>query len=306
VRIRELSPNQKFQAYLAVRNVILKQGAGGPFLDLRLWDGEFEAVGRVWGFDGQPPRSNTVLWVEGVVGLYNGQTQLILSSFRPAATGEYPAGSFVPRCPVDGTALWERLLQLAGGVTEPRLARLLAVVFADPDLAGRFRQAPGAVRHHHAYLGGLLHHTVAVAERALGMATGDHLDTDLLVAGALLHDLGKVDEYSWDGVVLGMTDKGRFVGHIVLGMITVSCLAAAIPGLDGVFLDRLLHILASHHGKQEWGSPVEPCTREALLVHLADLADARMFKMEEARLAALPGDNWSPPVPELGRIWAGA
>lgn len=305
MRISELSPNQKFQAFLAVRNVILKQGAGGPFLDLRLWDGESEAVGRVWGFDGQPPRSNTVLWVEGGVGLYNGRIQLILSSFRPAEAGEYRAETFLPRCPVDVDELWERLLQLAGRVTDPRLARLLAVVFADPGLAERFRQAPGAVRHHHAYLGGLLHHTVAVTERALALAAGDGLNMDLLVAGSLLHDLGKVDEYSWEGVTLGMTDRGRFVGHIVLGMMIVSCLAASIPGLDGVFLDQLLHILASHHGKQEWGSPVEPCTREALLVHMADLADARLFKMEEAMLSALPGEKWSPPVPELGRIWAG-
>ncbi|MDA8337183.1 MAG: HD domain-containing protein [Peptococcaceae bacterium] len=305
MRIRELSPNQKFQGFLALRNVILKHGGGGPFLDLRLGDGETEAVGRVWGFDGQPPRSNTVLWVEGVVGLYNNQSQLILSSFRPARPEEYRPGTFLPRCPVDGTRLWERLRQLAGLVAEPRLSRLLALVFADPDLAERFRQAPGAVRHHHAYIGGLLHHTVNVTERALALAAGAVLETDMLVTGALLHDLGKMDEYSWDGVTLGVTDQGRFVGHIVLGMITVNRLAGSIPGLDGVFFDRLLHILASHHGKQEWGSPVEPCTREALLVHMADLADSRLFKMEEARLLAPAGENWSPPVPELGRVWAG-
>jgi len=304
LRIRDLTPNQKFQGFLAVRNVILKQGGGGPYLDLRLWDGQTEIPSRMWGFDGQPPRANTVLWVEGTVGLYNGQNQLILSFFRLARPEEYRPGTFVPRCPVDGNRLWERLWELAGRVKEPHLSRLLTVVFTDQDLAGRFREAPGAVRHHHAYLGGLLQHTVGVTERALGMA-GSGLDTDLLVTGALLHDLGKMDEYSWDGVSLEMTDRGRFMGHIVLGMIAVNRLAASIPGLDGVLLDRLLHILASHHGKQEWGSPVEPCTREALVVHLADLADSRLFKMGEARLLAPRGENWSPPVPELGRVWAG-
>jgi len=305
VRIRELSPHQKFQGYLAVRNVILKQGASGPFLDLKLWDGETEAPGRFWGFDGQPPRANTVLWVEGGVGLYNNQIQLTLSSFRSAAAGEYRSDAFLPRCPVDGDLLWERLRRLVREVTRPALARLLSVVFDDPGQAASFRLAPAAVRHHHAYLGGLLHHTVSVTERALAMAVDGRVDRDILVTGALLHDLGKTEEYSWEGVTLGVTDRGRFVGHIALGMIKVSALAASVPGLDGLLLDQVLHILASHHGSRDWGSPVEPCTREAMLVHMADLADSRLFKMEEARAAALPGEKWSPMVPEMGRIWAG-
>jgi len=305
VRIRELSPHQKFQGYLAVRNVILKQGASGPFLDLKLWDGEAEAPGRFWSFEGQPPRPNTVLWVEGAVGLYNNQVQLTLSSFRTAAAGEYRSEAFLPQCPVDVGQLWERLRLLIREVTHPPLAGLLSAVFDNEELAASFRQAPAAVRHHHAYLGGLLHHTVSVTNRVLGLAADDRADRDILITGALLHDLGKTEEYSWEGVSLGVTDRGRFVGHIALGMIKLSGLAASVPGLNAVLLDQVLHILASHHGSREWGSPVEPCTREAMLVHMADLADSRLFKMEEARAAAAPSENWSPMVPEIGRVWAG-
>jgi 3'-5' exoribonuclease len=161
-------------------------------------------------------------------------------------------------------------------VDDPQSKRVLRAVFGDQEFFDRFCVCPGSQSYHHAYLGGLLEHTVAVASlcRALG-AQYPHVDRDLLLCAALLHDIGKCDEIAFD-TAIEYTDEGRLLGHVVLGVRRVRDAVARTRAR--VAPERLMlieHAVLSHHGELEWGSPKRPSTFEALLLHHADNLDAK-------------------------------
>ena len=185
-------------------------------------------------------------------------------------------------------------------IRDPGLSQLLYALFRDnKEFVKAFLAAPAAAYHHHAYLGGLLQHSVSVADRCLSLLTPE-ADADLLVAGALLHDAGKVYDYDWPGIVINMTNSGRLLGHIAQGLLLVDRHAKDCPDLAPERLSLLLHLIASHHGKLEWGSLVEPCTLEAVLLHEADYLDMQIFKLELARSQVTKADGWAR-VPGFGR-----
>lgn len=190
----------------------------------------------------------------------------------------------MPVCPAGREELKEKLWGYIDSVRDPGLSQILyALLRENEEYAEAFFNAPAAVYNHHAFLGGLLQHTVSVAGRCLSLATPE-TDIDLLVAGAILHDAGKVYDYDWSGLVINMTDSGRLLGHITQGMMLVSRHAKECPGLSPGRLSLLLHLIASHHGRLEWGSPVQPCTLEAILLHQSDYLDMQIFKLERGRL----------------------
>jgi len=166
------------------------------------------------------------------------------------------------------------LRELVRLISDAPLARLVRAVFADSAFFERFRDCPASQSYHHAHLGGLLEHTVAVAD--LCRTLGDRypgLDADLLLTAALLHDVGKVDELVFD-TDIAYSDEGRLIGHVVLGVRRVRAAAVRVR-LDESRLVELEHALLSHHGELEWGSPKRPSTLEALLLHHADNLDAK-------------------------------
>lgn len=174
----------------------------------------------------------------------------------------------------------EKLSSLIGKVKLPTLRSLLQRIF-NPVFCERFYRAPAGMKMHHAYLGGLLHHTVDVAELALSMAqTIDHVDTDLVLAGALLHDIGKVKEIS-SNIGFPYTTEGKLLGHISLSVMIVREAAADLKMPDSS-LQQLEHIILSHHGDREKGSPMECVTREAFIVHYADEVNAIMNQFDTA------------------------
>ena len=172
--------------------------------------------------------------------------------------------------------------------------------FADPEFRAKFTQAPAALKIHHAYLGGLLEHTAGVV--TLCRAAADYypgVNRDLLLTGALFHDVGKVESYASQPLIEG-TDQGRLIGHLVLGVQMVSAAIRAIRQEQGeeafpVAAELpLLHLLISHHGKMEWGSPLEPMLLEACLLHQADNMDAEAAKFREAiQNHPRGGGNWT-------------
>ncbi len=174
----------------------------------------------------------------------------------------------------------EKLSSLIGKVKLPTLRSLLQRIF-NPVFCERFYRAPAGMKMHHAYLGGLLHHTVDVAELALSMAqTIGHVDTDLVLAGALLHDIGKVKEIS-SNIGFPYTTEGKLLGHISLSVMIVREAAADLKMPDSS-LQQLEHIILSHHGDREKGSPMECVTREAFIVHYADEVNAIMNQFDTA------------------------
>lgn len=174
----------------------------------------------------------------------------------------------------------EKLSSLIGKVKLPTLRSLLQRIF-NPVFCERFYRAPAGMKMHHAYLGGLLHHTVDAAELALSMAqTIGHVDTDLVLAGALLHDIGKVKEIS-SNIGFPYTTEGKLLGHISLSVMIVREAAADLKMPDSS-LQQLEHIILSHHGDREKGSPMECVTREAFIVHYADEINAIMNQFDTA------------------------
>ena len=187
------------------------------------------------------------------------------------------------------------------------LRALLENFFGDAEFREKFAAAPAAMRNHHAYLGGLLEHTVSVARLAESLlAQRPELDADLLRAGVLLHDAGKVEELA-AGAALHYTDAGYLLGHVALGALMVECRAARVKDFPGRTRLLLLHLLLSHHGRREFGSPVLPATAEALALHHLDNLDAKVNAAAHFSESA-PGDreNWTEYIKMFeGRLYTG-
>jgi len=237
--------------------------------------------------------TGTVIHVDGTVTSYRGVLRVSVTTLRPART--YEPEDLLPAGQRDTTEMIAELRGLIRVVNDPGLAALLKSVFGDRRFMRRFRRCPAAQSFHHAYLGGLMEHTISVARICRGLAAlYPQSDGDLLVAGALLHDIGKVDELVWD-TAIDFTDEGRLLGHVVLGERRVQRAVEALgKGVTKDLATRLSHILVSHHGELEWGSPKRPSTLEALLLHHADNLDAKAAGFSEAsHAAALVDEPWT-------------
>lgn len=198
--------------------------------------------------------------------------QVIVQKVVPP-DGETDLSMLLPTGPIDLESLEVEFQTLIGRIQDEPLQRLVKQVFSGKRYE-RFLRNPAGMRLHHAYVGGLLHHTVCVARLALSMGkTIGGVDLDLILAGALLHDIGKLREIS-AGLGFPYTTEGRLMGHISMGAMLISRIAENIPDLSRIRLDELLHIILSHHGDHEKGSPVFCATKEAFIVHYADETDA--------------------------------
>jgi 3'-5' exoribonuclease len=223
-----------------------------------------------------------VVQVIGEVSLYRDRRQLSVTSIRP-----------LPRHAIDWEALlpsvgtvapyWETLDRWRNDLRAPRLRDTLALFFGDPDFRQCYEQCPASLAGHHAALGGLLKHTAEVAAIARIMARVAGADPELVLAGVLLHDIGKLEAYTWQGP-FRFTDAGALVGHVVLGslMLERRVAAAPRPPCTPFELQLLHHLILSHHGDGTFGAPVRPLTLEAEVLHYADNASARTASMAQA------------------------
>ncbi len=184
---------------------------------------------------------------------------------------------------------------LLASVEEPHLRDLLGRIFGEGSpLWGRYRIAPAAKRYHQAYQHGLLEHCLTVAEAVSAVAlTFAEVDRDVAVTGALLHDIGKLDAYSEDAAAIDLTDVGRLQGEIALGYYIVRREIEQIEGFPQELAWEVLHIVLSHHGSLEYGSPVVPCTREATLVHMIDNLGGRLGSFDRVQHSLPVGERWS-------------
>lgn len=278
--LSNLKLNINIEGLLAVKSAqVLKTRTGDKtYLNLQLTDGCNEISAKQWDYDGETPTAK-VLYIKATVGEYRGEFQLIITSFRPAAPEEYDPKQFLPVCPVPLEELWERWNALASQVQNSQLINLLNLV--KKKYGEKFGEAPGAVTHHHACLGGCLQHSVSVAEMA-SLMWQPGLNRDLLIIGGLLHDIGKIIAYDWSEGILAMSDEGQFLDHIIIGGFLLRDLAKEAE-VEWKLTVKLLHIVASHHGQLEYGSPVVPKIPEAFIIHHCDMVDANVEKMLKVR-----------------------
>ncbi len=221
--ISEFAEGQRVSSLLFVeRKEILTKRDGSPYLSLTLRDGTGVVEARLWDLTPtleSVAREGMVLQVEGDVKVYNGRLQLVISSLKPS---EFPIRELRPKAPVPLSKLTQDVFQMVEEVEDSSYRALLEFFFSSSRLE-ELLEVPGGKRVHHAYVGGLLHHLVSVSRACREMASlYPRIDRDLLMAGALLHDIGKSRELVWEGLSIEYTDEGRFLGHVALGLEMVS------------------------------------------------------------------------------------
>lgn len=251
-----------------------------------------------------------VVEVTGIIGQYRDRRQLQVEAIRPVPPDEVDWSELHPS--IGDPAPWWHLIDTwRAGIRGPRLARTLALLFDDPAFRRRFEQCPASLSGHHARLGGLLQHTCEVAQLVLAIAAvKPEADRDLALAGALLHDIGKLEAYTWEGL-FDTTVGGRVIGHTVLGARMLDRVGSAARSCHPEELDALHHLILSHHGRLEFGAPVLPLSLEAEILSHADLVSARTSSLAEALASESlfrPGDQFSSTSLwelEHRRIWRG-
>jgi 3'-5' exoribonuclease len=296
--IKDLRAGTDLDECYAVRAADVRQRrGGGPYLAVSLGDRTGEVTALVWQNvdrlrDVLEP--GNVVAIQGQVQRYHQQLQVVVRQAEVLALESVDQELFVRSSSVDPELLWGRLTTLIEEIEDPHIRQLLFRIFSDPEVERLFREAPAARSMHHAFRSGLLEHTVSVTTIARSLAGHYLLNADLVVAGALLHDLGKIWELEI-GASIEYTDDGRLVGHIPMETIFVEKKIGELEAFPAEIRRQLLHILLSHHGEYGFGSPRRPKTPEALLVHMTDNMDSKMAGMLEAITAEGSDDEaWTP------------
>jgi 3'-5' exoribonuclease len=300
VALHDLEDGQRVAGVYAVRERELRRKRNGePWLRLSLGDasGAVEAV----SWEDAEARyalagSGSAVYVAGVHEVSDRWgSKIKLSELREAAPEEYSSEDLAPESDVSFDRLESDLRSLLATVQNPQLRELLDVFFGEEsEIWERFRDAPAAKIYHQAYRHGLLEHTISVAQ-AVSAASGffPGIDRDVAIAGALLHDIGKTEAYNDDPLAIDLTDAGRLQGEIPLGYYKVRRRIEEIPGFDPSLAQAVLHIILSHHGTLEHGSPVVPATREAVLVHMIDNLGGRLGSFDRLERQLPEGESWS-------------
>ncbi|MFY9530110.1 MAG: HD domain-containing protein [Candidatus Acidiferrales bacterium] len=242
-----------------------------------------------------------IVKVRGRVKLYNDQKELTLEQVLRAAEHEFDLADFLPHTKADVNQLEAQLRQTVGGIQNPWLKQLLSSFLDDPSILPKFKRAPAAMTMHHAYLGGLLEHVVSLCGLVRAVAAHyPELDVDLLLTGAILHDMGKIEELSYERG-FGYTTRGRLLGHIVIGAALVRKKVESIHDFPEDLATLVEHLLLSHHGTHEFGSPSVPQFREAVVLHYLDDLDSKMGAMRVTLDGVSSLDGWTERNPSLRR-----
>ena len=276
------------------------------YLNLTLGDKTGQIEARVWEL-GDPRIAKDfdrgdIVKVRGSVSRYEERTQLKVDQLRKAQAGEADKLDMLPATTRDVGELWAQLESAVESLANPDLKRLLEALLGDAALAQAYREAPAARQLHHAWLGGLLEHVVSL----LGLAdrVAAHyplLDRDLLVTGVILHDIGKIRELEWE-TGFDYTVEGVLLGHIQMGVDLVEKTIAALPDFPPRLRTLVLHMILSHHGKLEFGSPKLPMIPEAVVLNFIDDLDAKMQAMaSEYEKSAREGRA---PDELTGKVWS--
>ncbi len=290
--------------------VLLKQQrttkSNKPYLNLILGDKTGQLEGRVWAPD--DPRiakdfeRGEIVKARGSASRFDDRLQMKIDQLRKATASEVDKSDLLPSTTYDVAELWRQLESFVDSFTNPDLKLLLTTMLAEPDLAQAYREAPAARQLHHAWLGGLLEHVISLL--TLADRVVPHyplLDRDLLLTGVILHDIGKVRELSWN-TGFDYTVEGTLLGHIQMGAALAERTMDSLPNFPPKLKTLVLHMILSHHGKLEFGSPKLPMIPEALVLNFLDDLDAKMQAVQgEFDKCIREGKG---PDELTGKVWA--
>jgi 3'-5' exoribonuclease len=280
VHEREVRNTREGRPYLR-----LELGDRSGTIEARMWD-QFEAVAREIARD-------DIVKVQARVEIYRSKPQLSLQQVRRAKPEEIDLADFLPHTKHDVEKMYAEVQAHAAGIGNPYLRQLVTSMLADPAIALRLKRAPAAKVMHHAFIGGLLEHIASLCGLAKQIAAHyPELNLDLLLSACILHDVGKLDELCYDRAI-SYTTEGQLLGHIVMELDTVNRAMDKIDGFPAPLRTVVQHLLISHHGQYEFGSPKLPMIREALVFHYMDDLDSKLAAARVA-LAGESGEaEWS-------------
>ncbi len=255
-------------------------------IDARMWDAStpfFESLG-----------DDTFLKIKGRTEIYQNKIQLIIKQISKTNQEDVNLENYLPATEQDVDKMFSELKKIVDTIKQSHLRDLLNLFFNDKDFCRGFCSAPAAVQYHHAFLGGLLEHTLSVAKLGDTMAPlYPDLNRDLLICGIILHDIGKISELCYEKN-FHYSDEGQLIGHLISGVLMVEEKAKQIDGFPKTLLDLLRHLILSHHGEYEWGSPKLPMTLEAITLHYLDNIDAKIHAFNKAITNDKDSsDNWT-------------
>jgi 3'-5' exoribonuclease len=288
VHEKEVRNTREGRAYLR-----MELGDRSGTIEARMWD-QFDVIARDINRD-------DFVKVQARVEVYKNKPQLALVQVRVAKPEEIDLADYLPHTKCDVGKMWVELHAYAGSIGNPWLNKLVTQMLAEPELARCYKRAPAAKVMHHAYIGGLLEHVVSIcgmAKQAAGHY--DELDLDLLLTAAILHDVGKLDELCYERAI-GYTTPGQLLGHIVMELETVSRAIDKMEGFPPPLKTVVQHLLISHHGQYEFGSPKLPMIREAMVFHYLDDLDSKLAAVRVALATPSGDDEWSAYSGALGR-----
>jgi 3'-5' exoribonuclease len=303
--IKDLAADQVISGFFLVHEKEVRNtNTGKPYLRMELGDRSGTIEARMWdqfeGFAKDVSRDDFVK-VQARVEIYRSRPQLSLQQVRRAKPEEIDLADFLAHTSFNVEELYKQLLVDAEGLKNPWLKGLVLRILNDPEIAARYKRAPAAKVMHHAYLGGLLEHVASLCGLAKQIASHyPELDLDLLLTAAMLHDVGKLAELCYDRSV-GYTTEGQLLGHIVMELEIVTKAMEEIDGFPARLKAVVQHMLISHHGQYEFGSPKLPMIREALVFHYLDDMDSKVAAVRAAMALDSGEDEWSAYSGALGR-----
>jgi 3'-5' exoribonuclease len=288
VHEKEVRNTREGRAYLR-----MELGDRSGTIEARMWD-QFEVIARDINRD-------DFVKVQARVEIYKNRPQLAIVQVRVAKPEEIDLADYLLHTKHDVEKMWAELQGYAESIGNSWLKKLVTQMLAQPELARCYKRAPAAKVMHHAYLGGLLEHVVSICGMAKQAAAHyAELDLDLLLTAAILHDVGKLDELCYERAI-GYTTPGQLLGHIVMELETVTRAVDQVEGFPAPLKTVVQHLLISHHGQYEFGSPKLPMIREAMVFHYLDDLDSKLAAVRVALATPSGDDEWSSYSSALGR-----
>ena len=283
--VSELKPDQTINAPFLVHTKDVRQKkTGDPYLSLTLADRSGELDAKMWDNAAEVLDTfdrDDFIKVKGLVQIFQNRLQLTIHKLQKLDDSEVAFADYFPASKRDPAEMEAELRAVIASISHPHLKALLESIFGDPRIMTAFRLAPAAKSIHHAFLSGLMEHVLSMVKVA--RFCGGHyadIDMDLLLTGVLLHDIGKIQELVY-ARTFGYSDEGQLIGHIVMGMKMLDEKARDIAGFPPKLLTLVEHLILSHHGTLEYGSPKVPVLPEALLLHHVDNLDSKMEAMRQ-------------------------
>lgn len=299
--VNEIGPGEAVEDIYLVRDPILRSTARGDlYIAMFLSDRTGQLNGRMWQATETVYKSLPkpgFIHIRGRSELYQNNLQIVVNNVAPIDSGRVTIEDYLARTSKDTGQMFEEIKEVIGGIGQPQLKALTGAFLADEALMANFCTAPGGMKLHHGCIGGLLEHThnmLRVAQAILPLYP--QVQADLVLAGIFLHDMGKTEELCYD-MAFAYTDSGQLIGHITKTLLMIHRKADALRAggtqIDAEIVDMLGHIILSHHGQYEFGSPKLPATAEAYMVYYLDDLDAKMDQVVSAIDNDLGDSNWT-------------